>query len=284
MDSAIVGVIIGSGLSLLGTVINQYFQSRKDQKQWENQQSAEKMAWVRNEQKREKEYLREIYQHSLRSLSVFIAFGDQAKEENAKQKKLELIDEIHKWVTMLLLRHANSNLDNALTSFTTWPEEDEAKRLRNEIVKLSNREDGFFINEIRIKNEDVGVKSDPDLRRIQLSVENDYRKQQIIEGIEIPQSHTFEFRLSEMSKSQREKLAEIFFQSLKTIPDKLNLYVPIHQKGAKQISMQGKQWQAKLNPNTTEPKDMLTAWEVDYQKYYLEAKQSLEVQMKNSVA
>lgn len=87
-----------------------------------------------------------------------------------------------------------------------------------------------------------------------------------------------------MSKLQREKLSEIFFQSRKTIPEKFSLYVPIHQKGAKQIGMQGKQWQAKVNPNTTKPMDILKDWEVDYEQYFIEAKQSLEAQLKNNVA
>lgn len=284
MDSTIVGVIIGSGISLLGTVLNQFFSSRKEQKQWENQQSAEKIAWVRKEQKKEKEYLREIYQNSLRSLSVFIALGDQEKEASKIQKKLELIEEIHKWVTILLLRHASSNLDKALNSFTTWPEEDEAKSLRDEIIKLSNREEGFFLNLLSRQTGNIEKTSNPDIRIIQIGVENEYRKQQLIEGVEISQSHTFDYKLSEMLTSQREKLSEIFFQSHKTIPNKFRLYIPAHQNGAKQINMTGKQWQAKLNPNRTEPKEILTSWEEDFEEYYKEAKESLKSQQKDKIA
>lgn len=276
MDSTIVGVIIGSGLSLLGNAINQVFLSWKEQKQWKNQQSAEQMSWSRNEQKKEKEYLREIYQHSLRSLSVFIAFADQAKEDEEKQKRLELIDEIHKWVTMLLLRHSSSSLDRALTSFTTWPDDDEARKLRNEIIKLSEREEGFFINELRKQTENIEIRTDPDIRKIQITIDNEYRKQQIIEGVEISQGYTFTIGLSEMSKSQREKLTDIFFQSRNTIPDNFNLYIPVYNQGAKQINMQGKQWQAKLNPQQTKPNEILNSWEIDFENNCIEANQCFE--------
>ena len=84
----VIGVIIGSGLSFFGTVLSQIILSRKEQKQWENQQAAENTAWTRNEQKKEKEYLREIYQNSLRSLSLFIAIENQKEKGGVRSSFL----------------------------------------------------------------------------------------------------------------------------------------------------------------------------------------------------
>ena len=280
----VIGVVIGSGLSLFGTVLSQIILSRKEQKQWENQQIAEKTAWTRNEQKKEKEYLREIYQNSLRSLSVFIALENQKDEEQNKQKRMELIDEIHKWVTTLLLRHSNSTLDTALNSFNNYPEEDEAHSLRTEIIKLSNREEGFFLKELENQPEKIEGDIDPDIRNIQITVNNEFRQEQLIEGVEIPLKHAFEFKLSKMSNSQRKKLAEIFFKSHNSIPQNFTLYLPVHHNGAKQIAMTGKQWQGRLNPIITKPNDIINAWEKDYKRSYNEAEQSLSSMQKTTNA
>lgn len=274
----VIGVVIGSGLSLFGTILSQLILSRKEQKQWENQQTAENKSWERNERKKEKEYLREIYQNSLRSLSLLIALENQEENEANSAQKLEIIDDIHKWVTMLLFRHSNSNLDKALNSFTIFPEEYEAKSLRKEIINLSNNEEGFFLDELKEVQVSNEKEQDPDLRRIQISIDNDFREQQLIEGIEIPQSYTFQFKLSEMSNSQREKLAQCFFKSMKTIPRIFRLYIPIHRNGAKQIEVQGKQWQASLNPKSTEPQLILSTWEKDYEKFLNESETSLKKQ------
>ena len=272
----VIGVVIGSGLSLFGTVLSQIILSRKEQRHWKNQQVAEKAAWNRNEQKKEKEYLREIYQNSLRSLSVFIALEDQKEKEAKGLQNIEVINDVHKWVTMLLLRHSNSDLDDALNSFITWPEEREAMDLRKEIIQLSNSEEGFFLNELKDQPKKSKESTDPDIRTIHIAINNDFRKQQLIEGVEISQNYQFEFKLSTMSKSQREKLSEIFFNSHKTIPRNFSLSLPVDTKGAKQIHMSGKPWQAALDPNTTEPEVILSRWEKDFDKSYEEATKSLK--------
>jgi hypothetical protein len=280
----VIGVVIGSAISLFGTVLSQIILSRKEQNQWENQQKAEKTAWTRNEQKKEKEYLREIYQNSLRLLSVFIALENQKDEEKNKQKKIALLDEIQKWVTMLLLRHASSTLDAALDSFNNYQEEDEARFLRLEIIKLSNKEEGFFLKELEHQSEKNENDVDPNLREIQITINNEFRQEELIEGIEIPLKHTFECKLSEMSNSQRKKLAEIFFKEHHSIPQKFTLFLPFHHDGAKQIAMSGKLWQGRLNPTITKPSDILSAWEKDYERSYDEAKQSLSSIQKSTNA
>jgi MFS superfamily sulfate permease-like transporter len=259
----VIGVVIGACLSLFGTILSQIILFRKEQKQWENQHNAENNLWIRNEQKKEKEYLREIYQNSLRSLSLFVAIENQKEEEKNKEQQLESIDEIHKWVTMLLLRHSSSNLDKALNSFTSWPSESRAIIIRKEIIDLSKSEEGFFINELRGLPEKIKeYDQNPDIRFIQISIDNNFREQQLIEGVELPQQYKFELKLSEMSKSQREKLSECYFQSYKTIPNRFSLVIPVEQNGTKQ----NKQWQAKLNPISSQPQEILNSWETDFEK------------------
>ncbi len=79
-----------------------------------------------------------------------------------------------------------------------------------------------------------------------------------------------------MSNSQREKLSDIYFQKYKTIPHRFELQLPVHNDGVKQIQMNGKQWKAKLNPNSTEQDVILDSWEKDFDESYKEAKLSLD--------
>lgn len=276
MDSTLVGVLIGSGLSLIGVILNQIILSWKEQKQWENQQIAEKNSWKRTEEKKEKEYLREIYQNSLRSLSVFIALKESTEDDSNEQKKIELIDEIHKWSSMLLLCHSSSMLNSALNSFTSDPDEYEANSVRNEIIKLSNTEESFFLNKLKTVQEKIKLPTNPDLRMVQIVIDDNYRKEQIIEGVEIPQRFELQCNLTEMSNSQREKLADVFFQSNKTIPKTFRLYLPIYNEKAKQIVMTGKEWQANLNPDIVDSKIILSSWEHDFVKSSQVAKQCSE--------
>ena len=53
----IIGIVIGSVITTIGTVVNQLFISRKERIQLENQQAAEKFIWIRNEQKKKKNIL-----------------------------------------------------------------------------------------------------------------------------------------------------------------------------------------------------------------------------------
>ena len=271
MDSTLTGVLIGSGLSLFGTILSQILLSKKEQKQWENQQATEKENWKRTEQKKEKEYLREIYQNSLRSLSVIISLDNNSEEEIIAEHKIEQIAEVHKWATMLLLRHTSSNLNDALSSFIRSSDRYYATILRDEIIKLSNREESFFIKKLKEITEEKEENLDPDLRNINIIIDDNFRKQQLVNGIEIPQRYTLQLKLSEITNSQREKMTEMYFESTKTIPKRLGLYLPTYNIGPKKINTRGKEWQAKLNPSSTEAKDFLDSWEKDYQKSYEQA-------------
>jgi len=279
VDPTLLGVIIGSGLSMLGPVVNQFILSRKEQKQWENQQLSEEISWKRTEEKKEKEYLREIYQDSLRSLSVFIALKEKNETDENDPKKLELVDEIHKWVTVLILRHSNSELNMALNSFASYPDADEANKLRKKIIDLSNNEESFFIRELKEDSKQVVIPSIPensDLRFIQIIINDSYRKEQIIEGVEIQRNFRFECKLSEMSNSQREKLIDIYFQTNRTIPKNIQLNVPLFVEQTNDIQMNRKPWEANLNPNIEDAKSILKHWEQDFEKIYNEANQNLK--------
>ena len=91
-------VLAGSFLTFIGAIINQFITSRKEQKQWENQQQAEKAVWERGEQKKEKEYLRDVYQNSLQSLSALLTLSNNELDESNAQDKLEQINEVQKWI------------------------------------------------------------------------------------------------------------------------------------------------------------------------------------------
>jgi len=267
-----IGVIIGSVITLVGNYMNQRLMAQQEQKKWENQQIAEKEAWKREEEKKEKDNLREIYQNSMRSLSVFLSLEDQNQYE---QKELNLIEEIHKWVILLLLRHPNSKLSEDLNSFTELPDKSRARKIKNEIIKLSGSEKGFFFNELKYHSPKKD-QIEKGVRIISIQIKNEYRKQKLIEGLEIPQEYTFNFEFSAMTESQRSKLVDIFFPSHKAIPNNFSLWLPSLSSDGKKIEMRKTKWQAKLNPNNCAPQKILASWDEDFDNALIEAEKNLK--------
>jgi len=262
---AATGVAIGGFLTQIGNYINQRLKAQQEQKKWENQHEAEKAAWNRDELSKERENLKETYQQSLRALSLFLAFlaSLDGREINSKdeQRQLQLVDNVFKWVTLLQLRHNDAKLNDMVTHFAHQQRWDTAQEIKALIVDLSKLEKGFFLNDEKNQVENV-EKIDPDIRTITIDIDADYRKKELIAGVEIPKNYTFDYRLSKMTSSQREKLVDIYFSRSGLIPKKLKLsLLPIT-----------KTWEAKLNPIDTEPKDILVAWEKDYERSLGEVK------------
>ena len=181
-----------------------------------------------------------------------------------------------------MLRHSGSSLDNILSSFNNSPTGYNANNLRKEIIELSNREEGFFQNELKNQQGQIETLVDPDIRFITITVDDNFRKQQLVNGIEIQQKFQFQFQLSRMTNRQREILSEFYFENYKNIPKKISLSIPVFNEHSKQIQMQGRVWQANLNPNLTEPLVILSAWEQDFEKGYQEVSQRLESSQKGT--
>jgi hypothetical protein len=122
------------------------------------------------------------------------------------------------------------------------------------------------------------AKQDKDLKEFNLRIDDTFRRQLVIEkGTEIPRTHSFEYRLSELTTSQREKLMGSFFNpSHSALPAKMTLYLPSFNKHTKQILFNDLAWFAKLDALASTPVDIFQSWEDDFEEARAKAK-GLEV-------
>ena len=225
MDSALIGVVVGSLVSLLGSVLSQYFLVKKEERQWKNQQEAAEASWNREEGKKEKDYLREVYQNSLKSLSVFLSKEDFLGEAGAL-RRTQLIDEVHKWTALLLVRHPS--LHRSLSNFASDPDEYSADALREQVVRLLTAEQRLFIEApAQVITPSKEPSLPPGVRQVKFRIHDEFRRSCFIDGVELPQEVEVQVEIKALTSSQREKLLKIYFSSFKVIPSNLTLYVPV---------------------------------------------------------
>lgn len=277
MDDTIIGVIIGSFVTLVGNFVSHWFTSRREKAQWLRQQEAEEKKWDREEkksekerhreeQKSEKEHIRGFYQSSIQSLSALVAAEDEdAKIKLTDEKRLQLVEETHKCITALILRRPDileesSTLSHFLESFAEKPEQN-ARWLRNELIELAPKFRELLPKETENVKELVKEEGS---REIRLRIDDGFRRQQLVEGVELPQSFSIKSNISKLTPSQRKKLSNIYFDSYKTIPSEVQLYVPIYISHRKQINFTNKEWQASLNPLILNSEEVFKKWELDY--------------------
>lgn len=98
----------------------------------------------------------------------------------------------------------------------------------------------------------------------QMTVDDDFRKHEIVKGVVVPQTHIFTLQLPDLTEAQRELLANIYFLQHKRIPQTITLPMPSPKPNPAQPYTTGLSWKGKCNPHTTKPNDLLKLWESDY--------------------
>lgn len=265
MDPTLVGVIIGSVLSLAGTFATQWLTMQKEEKHWHRQHEAEEEKRIRDEQKACRENLRNMYHNCIRVLSLIVTAGSRsASVELTDEERSQLYQEAHKSLTSLSLHLRDSYSSNALSNFlsefsifTEYGDKTDAKDLRNQVIELAMNDKELFPRALLLETEE------PADMRIQIQIDNDFRRQQFVEGVELPDSYEFSCDFSDLTTEQRQKLWDTYEKA----PHNLySLPIPRYDGNKKQIILKGGGWAARLNPLTTDPKEILNAWEADYDK------------------
>jgi hypothetical protein len=262
IEPTLLGVIIGSGLSLVGNFLTQWATIWKEERQWKRQQAAEEKKMHRLETKEKIRSIKNIYQNCISRLSLLVAIGEK-QLEISNEELMKIHQEAVEWLALLSLHHRDLNSDNMPNLSREIHDfcEDasgEARFLLPQINKFA-MEDKFLFPGAEIK------KSDPKVRRVQMNIDETFRRQQAIEGIELGQSHVFECNISILSNSQREKLWDMHYESRKSIPPIIHLSVPKFDERLKIIALKGPGiWTGKLNPHITPPEEIFNAWEKDY--------------------
>jgi hypothetical protein len=282
MDSTLVGVIIGSLLSFFGTYIGHWFTMRREEKQWKRQQEAEREKRIREAQKANRESIRDAYQNCIHTLSLLVTAEFNEKSiKVADEERLDLHREAHKWLTLVALyqrdREGDGSIDESFYSeFDRFAEEADkysARSLRDQVIK-------FALNDRRLFPDVPAQTKDPSERKVKIKIDQEFRRCQFLEGVELPESYEFGFHITDLTPEQRRKLWEIFFDTYKKVPHRFGgLPIPSYDEEKKQIILRGGSWTARMNPLAGDPKDIIRAWELDYEQALEEAQKKYETHL-----
>lgn len=260
LDPTLIGVIIGSFLSLIGNVLTQHFSIKKEERQWERQRVSSREEREEKGKEKEIDHLRELYHNCVLSLSVYMTKVQQKSNEEETASHVEEIREIHHWLSLLLLRHPHKKLSWLIDNFLHDPDDYYAERLRKYVLELVEHEE-VLDSPGRIKESLSTDKQQAEKgRTVTFKISDNYRREQMVAGIELPQSHYLPYEFDQIKEVHRDRLLQIYFNSNKTIPQNSQLSLPVHHPGAKQIQYQGKAWEAELNPFSSNVDEVLDLW------------------------
>ncbi|MCK5345088.1 MAG: hypothetical protein KAR20_16880, partial [Candidatus Heimdallarchaeota archaeon] len=213
------------------------------------------------------------YHNCISRLSLIIASRSD-KIKISDEAQINLNQEALEWLSLLSLHQRSLyekkeyNFHNRFQDFTEDPQS-EADILLQEVYKLAMTDKTLF--------PDVEpTKEDPDERRVQIRIDDNFRREQILEGIELPKDYIFYCNLSKLTRSQREKLWDIN-EERKNIPSRFTLSLPSFNSNIKKVVLKGSGiWACKMNPFKVPPEEIFNAWERDYKKSFLQAQRDLE--------
>jgi hypothetical protein len=146
MDTGIIIAIAGIVGALLSQIVSAYFSSQRDRQQWIQTQESQKNEWLRLR-------LLEIYSNCIEYLSKIPNANDYGADIDPITKKrivhsyhMEIFDEAHKWLYMLLVFiPAGDEIEyrdrfEQVVSFSNLPlgkQQNEALSLRDKVLRLA---------------------------------------------------------------------------------------------------------------------------------------------------
>ena len=86
MDSTLLGVIVGSSLTLIGNFLSHLLTMQKEKKQWERQQEAEEKKRKKEDEKQVRGSIVDIYHNCISRLSLVVASKSESLEISSEEK------------------------------------------------------------------------------------------------------------------------------------------------------------------------------------------------------
>jgi hypothetical protein len=213
---------------------------------WRKQKTEEDKKWQREEQRKEREHVRDLYQKTLVNLSILLTLLKQSqietKEKRAelKEKGAKIIDDIHDWSTLLLLRHSDKALLKCVDDFILDPDDTETENLRNKVLEVAQRENELFPisapSDAFDKPKEISGR-----KEITVFIDESVRRECAKLGHEIARTHELHCFLIDMTPSQREKIFD-GFSSCEFIPEKFELRIPKPEIGSMKEYRNMKPW------------------------------------------
>jgi hypothetical protein len=267
--STLLAASVGGLISLGTTWLNNYFSANREAKQWTKQQEAERDKRRHEEKKAELERRREMFHNALTHLSNLVSC-EQAELSVPEEEQHRLIVEAQKWVNVLSLNENVNKTDFLLRleAFIYSPLA-EADNMRAAVIRLSAMDKVLF-PDTQKSIKALPPADEPTEKGIQfqMKVDDDFRKQHLIEGMEVPQTYRFYVQLTDIAKSPRELLVNIYYPNSKGIPTVVQLPMPLPAPNPTQPYTSGHAWKGKLNPSASTPARILETWEHDYKEAF----------------
>ena len=275
LDPAILGVIVGSVLSLVGNLATQWFTLRKEEKQWDKKHAVEKEIREENKISEEIKDKISVFHNTISRLSLIVA-SDSAEIELQEKEKLSLYQETFDWLSLLSLhlkgdRKEVKEAKQYIELFTDRTHY--ADSLLNKIREVASTDRTLFPGS-QAKTEKIENQNG---KKVQIRVAEATRRDAIKECYELRPDFTFECNLNVLTPSQRQKVWDLCRENSTMIPERIVLSTPAYIENTKSIKIKGPGiWETKLNPVTSTPQEIFNEWEKDFDTDFLKAKEDLK--------
>lgn len=264
MDPSIVGVLIGSIVSIFGGLIQFLLTWLRDSTHARRDRERKETEWNREVHCRETALLRKVYQNAILRLSVFVHLREPDDCHIIPGSELfEDLKEANKWVAMLYVRHPHPDLREAIAQFRANPYYS-AEELLQIVEAMAHAEPTMFVHP---PLEDVLLR-DRKLRRnervFKVYIDSEYRKQRLADGIDLQSEVELQVKLKCLTPSQRRALVETFCDRDGILPQKMELCIPVYDEKSSRVALRGKTWNAKVDAGIGQVEPVLAAWENDF--------------------
>ena len=263
IDPTLLGVIVGSVLSLFGNFVGQWFTLRREESNWKRQRDADKEDSALLRENQEIEKITEIYENCLTNLAAIESFNDNNLKPDQEEYK-ELYQKTVNWVTKLKL-HLRDEYCNERSDFKKWVDHfiQSPDHWAEELLKEINKQ--MISDKILYPNSKVNVKTvkSEDFRKVQFSISDDFRKKEMIRGVSLQKTHLLDTDLKEFTERQRELIWDIHTSG---IPEHIVLYMPKFIEGQNKINYKAAQWEGRVNPKSSSIQTIVEIWENEYRR------------------
>ena len=273
MDSTLLGVIVGSSLTLIGNFLSHLLTMQKEEKQWERQQEAEEKKRKKEDEKQVRGSIVDIYHNCISRLSLVVASKSESLEISSEEKLQLYKDTLH-WLALLALHRSDlysegrRTFQDRIKDFAENPDFF-ADMLLDEVKKMA------MFDRMLAPDGPPLKRKDENERRVQVNLDESYRRQMAIEGKELPTHYMFECDITTLTPSQREKLWDMHYPENKGIPPTIYLAVPVFNEKTGQVVLKGPGiWEAKIDPTSASPQEIFCAWEEAFEKALQTAEQA----------
>lgn len=261
-------------LPVIGGLAQSFINLKKEERQWEREQKAKEKEWLRDNKKEELEEIREYFQNAHSALSTFITFESQ-NDEKQRESRDQQIEEINNWISKIATRYfSDDDLRNKISDFNSFPEKELAFELRKKLIELSKRESGFYLDEPGEETSSSQDSKNGVVRTLTFDIDTDFRKQKWIEGKEVEPHYERDFKINDLTKSQREKIVKMYFGN--TLSKKFPLRLPSYNESKDEVVFNQEKWKAKINPEENDLQTIISNWEKDYEKDLERAKEKIK--------